>query len=133
MKRRNALGFVVFLFFFLTACTNNKPYMSAADAKQPSPTSTDKSTPTPKAPTQVAAPTPPEPPPQPPALHRGVTPSGKFLARPFSPKAIQQADQAETTWARLLSAGGKTVVPAAAAVPREVHRNQHEGENYAGC
>jgi hypothetical protein len=131
MKRRKGLGFVVFLFLFLTACTNNKPYLSAADANQSSPTSTDKSTPTPKAPTQVAAPTPPEPPPQPPALQPGATPGGKFLAVSFGLKANQQADPAEGTW--LPSADGNTIAPAGAGVPREVHRNQHEGEKYAGC
>jgi len=131
MKRRNALGFVVFLFFFLTACTNNKPYMSAADANQPSPTSTDKSTPTPKAPTQVAAPTPPEPPPQPPALQPGMTPGGKFLAVSFGPKANQQADPVEGTW--LASADGNRIVPRVRGVPGEVQRNQYEGEKYAGC
>jgi|SRR6516162_92854 hypothetical protein len=116
MKRRNVLGFVVFLFFFLTACTNNKPYMSAADANQPSPTSTDKSTPTPKAPTQVAAPTPPEPPPQPPALQPGVTPGGKPPAISFDPNPNPQADPAERTGARLLCADGNTIVSAGAAV-----------------
>ena len=114
MKRRNVHGFVVFQFFFLTACTNNKPYMSAADANQPSPTSTDKSTPTPKAPTQVAAPTPPEPPPQPPPRPIGVTRGGKSLAVSFGPKANPQTDPAEGTCAPLLSADGNTIVPAGA-------------------
>jgi hypothetical protein len=130
MKRRDVLGFVVFLFFFLTACTNNKPYLSAADANPPSPTSTDKSTPTPKAPTQVAAPTPPEPPPQPPALQPGVNPGGQSLAVSLAPKGNQQADPSEGAW--LASAYGNTIVPAGGVAP-EVHRNQHEGEKYAGC
>ena len=133
MKRRNVLGFVVVLFFFLTACTKYKPYLSAADANQPSPTSTDKSTPTLKAPTQVAVPTPPEPPPQPPSFPPGVIPRGRLLAVSFPPKANQQADQGATNFARSPSADRKTFVPAGAVDPRKDHSNQLGGENYAGC
>jgi len=141
MKRRNVPRFLVFLIFSLTACSKNKPYSSTADANQPSPTSTDRSTPTPKVPTTVAAPTPPEPPPQPPAFQPGVTPSGKVLAvrnqSTLGPPANQQRerekeDNVDPTLAPAPSVDGTTIVPAG-AVAGEAHPNPHGGRRYAEC
>ena len=81
------------LFFCLAA--SRKPSTSTADANQPTPTSTEHSTPTLQVPTLVAARTPQAPPPQPPALETLVIRHRRVLAVRLEAALEPKADRQE--------------------------------------
>ena len=115
VKTRSILGLLPILFFCLAA--SRKPSTSTADANQPTPTSTNHSTPTLQVPTLVAAPTPQAPPPQPPALEAIVIRHRTVLAVRLEPASNPKADRQEeddlgAVWAQSGKVNGETFVPA---------------------
>jgi hypothetical protein len=111
VEKRQILAFVMILALFFFAASM-KPFLSAADASQLTPKSTDNSTPTPMAPTLVAAPTPQAPPPKPPTAEALVIPRGTLLPARV-PSAIRLTIRSRT----LLS------------ILRDARSNQHGGRH----
>jgi len=114
-KPRSILGLLPILFFCLAA--SRKPSTSTADANQPTPTSTDHSTPTLQVPALVAARTPQAPPPQPPALPAHLIWHGTVLAVRLQPAWDGNADRQEeddlgAIWAQAGRVNRQTLVPA---------------------
>jgi len=113
MKMRSIIGLLPILFFCLAA--SRKPSTSTADANQPTPTSTNHSTPTLQVPTLVAARTPQAPPPQPPAVEALVIRCRTVLAvrlQPAAnPKADRQEDELDAIGVQSGKMNGETFVP----------------------
>jgi len=106
VNTRSILGLLPILFFCLAA--SRRPSTSTADANQPTPTSTNYSTPTLQVPARVAARTPQAPPPQPLALAAVVIRLGTvFVVRLQPAPAPKTGRREEDDWNAIRAQSGR--------------------------